>query len=283
MKKLMMIALSAVLLAGCMGNSKSEQDALQRELDSLRNANAEKDSEMEECFALIDQVNEGFRVIKEAEGQFDVKDGNIEANKRNELVSNMEFVQNKMKENRELIDQLKKKISGSNSKLQALMNQVNKLEADYKAQSEQIQKLQEELAARDVIIEQQTSQINNLNENVNNLTTENEQQSAEIAAQDKALNKAWFVFGTKKELKDNKILDSGEVLQNSNFNKSYFTEIDIRYVKDIKLESKSAKLLSNHPSGSYELAKNAQGLYELHITNPTQFWSVSKYLVVLVK
>ncbi len=284
MKKIMLIAISAVLMAGCFENkSQPQENPLQRELDSLKNVNVEQAAELEECMSLIDQVNEGFRVIKEAEGQFDVRDANLEAGNRDEMMSHMQFVQAKLQENRELIETLKKKVSNSNSKLAALVNQVNRLEADYKAQCERIQQMEEELAARDVVIEQQSTQISELSENVSNLTAENEQQTAEIAAQDKELNKAWFVFGTKKELKDNKILDGGEVLQNSNFNRNYFTEIDIRYVKEIQLQSKSAELLTNHPANSYELTKNAQGLYELHITNPSQFWSVSKYLVVKVK
>ena len=88
--------------------------------------------------------------------------------------------------------------------------------------------------------------------------------------------------GTKKELREQRILEGSDVLR-ADFNKSYFTKIDTRVDKEIKLYSKSAKLLTTHPAGSYNLVKDKQDQYELHITNPTQFWSVSKYLVVQVK
>lgn len=280
----MSVALCAVLLAGCFGNgNKTEENPLQHELDSLMNVNQSQAEELQECMSLIDQVNEGFRMIKEAEGQFDVRDANLESGQRDQMMSNMQFVQSKLQENRELIAQLKKKVSGSNSRLAALVNQVNKLEADLQAQNDRLRQMEQELADRDLIIEQQNEQIGALNESVNELEVENAERSAEIAAQDKELNKAWFVFGTKKELKDNKILDGGEVLQNGNFNKNYFTEIDIRYVKEIQLHSKSVDVLTTHPASSYQLSKDAQGFYELHITSPAQFWSVSKYLVVKVK
>lgn len=280
----MILAFSAVMLSACFGTGyKNEENPLQHELDSLRNANSEQAEELSECMSLIDQVNEGFRLIKEREGQFDVNNGNLEMSNRDKMIGNIQFVQETMQKNRELIDLLKQKLGNSNSKLAALIKQVEKLDADYKEQSARISQMEEELASRDIIIEQQSEQISNLNENVNTLTAENEERTAEIAAQDKELNKAWFVFGTKSELKDQNILNKGEVLQNGNYNKNYFTEIDIRYVKDIQLQSKSASILTNHPSNSYELKKNAEGLYELHITNPTQFWSVSKYLVVQVK
>jgi hypothetical protein len=114
------------------------------------------------------------------------------------------------------------------------------------------------------------------------LQTQNTQNGETISAQDKQLNTAWFVFGTKKELKEQHIIEGGKVLQ-ANFNKNYFTKIDIRNSREIKLYSKSARILTIHPSGSYSLAKDANKQYVLKITNPQIFWSTSKYLVILVK
>ena len=96
------------------------------------------------------------------------------------------------------------------------------------------------------------------------------------------MNTAWYVFGTKKELKDQRIVEGGKVLQ-ANFNKSYFTKIDIRVDKVVNLYSKSAKILTTHPSSSYTLTRDANKQYTLRITNPELFWSTSKYLVVVVK
>ena len=69
----------------------------------------------------------------------------------------------------------------------------------------------------------------------------------------------------------------------SNFNKNYFTKIDIRVDKEIKLYSKDAKMLTAHPASSYTLTQDNNKQYVLRITNPQVFWSTSKYLVVLVK
>ena len=139
------------------------------------------------------------------------------------------------------------------------------------------------IADRDVQIAQQGEQIETLNEDVSNLSAENAQKQETIQKQDKDLNAAWFVFGTKAELKEQKILQSGDVLKSSNFNRDYFTKIDIRVDKEIKLYSKSAKVLTSHPANTYTLTKDAKGQYVLRITNPTQFWSASKYLVIQVK
>ena len=107
--------------------------------------------------------------------------------------------------------------------------------------------------------------------------------------QEKALNTAWFVFGTKKELKDQNILTNTglfqkkQVLKDSDINKDYFTQVDIRTTKEIKLYSKSADVLTTHPAGSYALEKDDKDQLVLKISNPKDFWSVSRYLVIQVK
>ena len=115
------------------------------------------------------------------------------------------------------------------------------------------------------------------------------QKAKTVAEQDKALNTAWFVFGTKKELKDQNILTNTglfqkkQVLKDSDINKDYFTQVDIRTTKEIKLYSKSADVLTTHPAGSYALEKDDKDQLVLKITNPKDFWSVSRYLVIQVK
>ena len=127
-----------------------------------------------------------------------------------------------------------------------------------------------------------------LSKDISDLKADNEVKAALVQAQDKALNAAWFVFGTNSELKEQKIvtkkfLQKKKVLENDDFNKNYFTQIDIRKDKEIKLYSKDAKLLTSHPDGSYEFIKDKKGTLTLKILNPNSFWSISRYLVIEVK
>lgn len=59
-----------------------------------------------------------------------------------------------------------------------------------------------------------------LTQNVSQLSAENEEKSKTVAAQDKALNTAWYVFGTKSELKDQKILKGSDVLKDNDSTKN---------------------------------------------------------------
>ena len=84
------------------------------------------------------------------------------------------------------------------------------------------------------------------------LQEQNQQQDQTINQQYRQINAAWYAIGTKRELKDHNILKSGDVLQ-GDFDASYFTEIDIRRVSQINLNSKKAEILTNHPEGTYTL------------------------------
>ena len=160
---------------------------------------------------------------------------------------------------------------------------VESLTKEVEQQSQRIQELEARLAEKDVQIAEQLQQIAALHTDVSSLDAENKEKARQVAAQDKELNAAWFVFGTKAELKEQRILSGGEVLSDGNFNTDYFTKIDIRYDKEIKLYSKGAKLLTNHPTDSYRLEKDSQNQYVLNITNPNKFWAASRYLVIQVK
>ena len=145
-----------------------------------------------------------------------------------------------------------------------------------------------ELDKKDIHIAELDETVANLNTNVSELTEETTQKTQTINQQDKQLHTAWFVFGTKDELKKQNILTkdglfSKTKLLEKDFNKDYFTKIDIRIDKEIKLYSKDAKMLTSHPSSSYTLAPDANKQYVLRITDPNLFWSTSKYLVIQVK
>ena len=283
MKKILIFVACALALGACNMTGEQQETALQ-ELDSLQKIINEKDMELDDILGIFNEVQEGIRRINEAEGRVTIAEGNPESASTKEVIhENMEFIKDAMQQNRDLIAQLQQKLKNSSIKNTKMQQTIENLQAQIDAQATRIQELEASLAEKDALIESQGEAIAGLSNDVASLTEENKAKTEKVQQQDKELNSAWFVFGTKSELKEQKILDKGDVLKSGDFNKNYFTKIDIRYDKDIKFYSKSAQLLSTHPAGTYQLVKDKQGQYELHITDPQKFWSVSKYLVVQVK
>ena len=242
----------------------------------------QRDDQLNDMMATMNEIQEGFRQITEAENHVNIAKEGEGANKSEQIKENIKFIAQRMEENRALLRKLRVQLEKSTFKGDQLRKTVDRLMKQLDEKDQQLQQLREELDAKDIHISELDETINHLNTRVTRLKTDNSQKEQTISNQDKQLNTAWFVFGTKSELKEQHILESGKVLQ-SNFNKSYFTKIDIRVDKEIKLYSKSAKLLTTHPAGSYTLAQDANKQYVLQITNPEIFWSTSKYLVILVK
>lgn len=283
MKKILLFVACVLGLSAC-NLTGEKQDAIQQERDSLQRIINEKDMELDDILGTFNEVQEGIRKINEAEGRVTIAEGSPESASTKEIIrENLQFIQDAMQHNRELIAQLQEKLKNSSIKATKMQKTIESLQAQIDAQTARIQELEASLAEKDALIEVQGNAIAGLSNDVASLTEENKAKTEKVQQQDKELNTAWFVFGTKSELKEQKILTSGDVLKSGDFNKDYFTKIDIRYDKDLKFYSKSAQLLSTHPAGSYQLVKDKQGQYELHITDPQKFWSVSKYLVVQVK
>ncbi|MBE6264327.1 MAG: hypothetical protein E7104_10360 [Prevotella sp.] len=284
MKKLLVFGLGlfAIAFTACKQNKAQSDIAGMTQNDSLQNIISQKDSEINDMMGIMNEIQEGFQKINEAENRVSiVKDGEG-ANKAQQIRENIQFIAKTMKKNRELIAKLQDQLGKSSLKGTQLKATIDNLLKQLDEKDQQLQQMRAELDAKDIHISELDETINNLNTNVSNLTTESTQKSQTISAQDKQLHTAWYVFGTKKELKDQRIIQDGKVLQ-ANFNKSYFTKIDIRNTKEVKLYSKSARLLTMHPSSSYTLTRDASKQYVLTITNPDLFWSTSKYLVIQVK
>jgi len=283
MKKLFfMVCCAALLMTGCKDGKNTPGLASVQQTDSLNDVIAQKDSEINEMMGTLNDIEEGFRLINEAENRVALLKNGEGTSKKQNLKENIQFIAERMKQNRELIAKLQKQLESSTLKGGQLKKTIDNLTAQLEAKDKQLLALREELDKKDIHISELDETIGNLNTNVSNLSADNQQKAETINAQDKQLNTAWYVFGTKKELKGQHILEGGKVM-NGNFNKIYFTKIDIRNTTEIKLYSKSAKLLTAHPASSYSLTHDASKQYVLRITNPQIFWSTSKYLVVLVK
>jgi len=283
MKKTFVFVLCSIALASCnLGKEKDADIKATQERDSLNQIIAQKDNEINEMMATFNQIEEGFRAISEAEGRVTLNRSGEGSSAQSRIQENMQFIQQTMQQNKVLIEKLRQQLKGSSVKSEQLQKTLDNLTKQLETKSQEIEQLRAELAARDIHIAELDQEVTHLNENVSNLTEQNQQRQEVITNQDKELNTAWFVFGTKKELKEQHIMEGGEVLK-SNFNKDYFTKIDIRQWKEIKLFSRKAEMKTPHPAGSYSLDRDENDQYVLHILDPQKFWSTSKYLVILVK
>ncbi len=284
MKKIFAIPMLLLLFAtlSCQEKKQVKTEDEDERIDSLLLANRQKDAEINDMLSTFNEIQEGLRLISETEDQITILKDDETGSNSERIKASLQAISNQMKLNRDLLAKLRQQLRESSTASEQMKKSMETLTQQLETKEQEIAALRDELQKKDIQIAELDEVVDNLNSNVNELTQENTSKAQTISTQDKALNTAWYVFGTKKELKAQNIIDGDHVLR-SNFNQDYFTKIDIRVDKEIKLYSKSAKILTAHPESSYTLTQDANKQYILRIQDADKFWSTSKYLVVVVK
>jgi hypothetical protein len=241
--------------------------------------------------------------------QIMVKDSmyNYYASYMNDIKSNLDLIQGKQKTifdkqaNPEMLSVEDPNLIADIQNLGVLLNEnkskIAKLKAEIKnnktqmgAFEEMILTLSEEVEAKNMEIFQLQQDLENVDAAFGELFVAFQEKAADLENVTLALNTAYFSYGTKKELIDNKVITTeGGVLgigKNNelapDFNKNYFTEVNINDLKEIPLGFTKVEITTNHPSSSYQLVGEGK-IEKLVIKDPKAFWSISKYLVMVVK
>jgi predicted RNase H-like nuclease (RuvC/YqgF family) len=212
----------------------------------------------------------------------------MNASQKQRIIEDIAMLHQLLQKNKELTASLQKKLKNANLKIGDLEETIAGLEL-------LVRNMEAQANEQDIVIADLTTEVKKLNVDINQLNqkilaveTVSQQKSQIIDEQMESLNKAYYAFGTMKELKDNGIIEkSGGVIGigktaviKTDFNRDYFTEIDIRNFDFLRLMAKKAELISVHPEGSFHFT-GKRGGDTLFIDNTKDFWKASKYLVVL--
>lgn len=272
-----------ILLVAC-NQQKVEQ--LQVKNDSLAVASLQKDSLITDFVKSLNDISNNLDQIKKKENIISLNaQRNVELNKdvKDKISDDVKSIYDMMIKNKNLITSLSKKLRASNLKIKEFQIMIDRLKKELQEKDFEIRNLRNKLAGLNI-------EIDSLNLALDTLYIENTQKTKVIGEQKNELNTAYYVFGTDKELKDQKIISKkggfvgigGVRKLIHDFNKDYFTKIDISETKTIEIFMKKAEIITNHPSDSYEIYGEDK-VDSLVIINPKKFWSVSKYLVIKVK
>lgn len=302
MRKILYFVAALVVMAGIASMSsckkdkaevaKVNQDSIDNLAltDSLATIRAEKDT----LAALMMEVSDGMNQILDMQNQMSVENLNSDSpDKKIQLRNNILAIQQGIVEQKQRVAQLEKRLKQSTNYSDAMKKQIASLKQQLDHQESIINSLTAQLQAAHVTIK-------NLNTKVDSLNTENAHvtsayNSASSRAQEETqrannlvneMNVCYYVVGSKKELKRQKIIETGFLkktrVMEGDFTQSYFTKADKRTLNRIALHSKKAEIMSRHPSGSYVI-EDEGGQKVLKITNPSRFWELSNYLVVKIK
>lgn len=291
MKKFRFIILTMALLLSmlaCNQKEKRQIDLLTKENEELRNEAKSKDSTINQFFLLLNEIEQNLAEVKQKQQVISknaIQDGELKNDVREQIDQDIQTINELMDKNRKTIGYLNRKLKESNLKVAEFERMLSQTMQQLDEKDAEITALKETLTTLNFSIEK-------LNAKVDTLTEDNIALTVKVNKQTETINTAWYAFGNKKELLEHGVVDkTGGFLgigkttkMKDNFDHSYFTKIDISQTKNIDLFVKKAKVITTHPSDSYQLTVDDKGRIEkLEIINPEKFWSASRYLVIEVE
>lgn len=285
MKKFVsIIATGMLLLTACNGGKvKQLEDAKLMTDDSLRVALANQDS----LLVLLNDITDGMNQIKDLEKILsNSSDLTAESQSRKDQIKNdMIAIQQALQERRERLAGLEAKLKKSQGYSATLQRTVDNLKAEIANQETTISTLRNDLAVAKIQIADLGTKVDSLNTTVANVTEEKVKAEEATTTAVNELNTCYYAIGTKKELKEAKIIETGFLrktkLLQADFQQNYFTKGDKRTLITIPTHAKKAKVITNMPEGSYDI-QDIDGFKVINVTNPEKFWSMSNYLVIQV-
>ncbi len=291
MNKLNLIIASIIVIltaTSCNQKEKRQIDLLTKENEALRHDSQSKDSTINQFFLLLNEIEQNLAEVKQKQqviSKNTIQNGELKDDVREQIDQDIQTINELMDKNKKTISYLNKKLKESNLKIAEFERMLAQTVQQIEERDAEIVDLKEKLTALNFSVE-------TLNAKVDTLTENNIELTHKVTVQTEVINAAWYAFGSKKELLENGIIDkTGGFLgigkttkMKADFDNSYFKKIDISQVKTLDLFVKKAKIITTHPSDSYQLITGQNGTVEkIEITNSEKFWSASKYLVIEVE
>jgi predicted nucleic acid-binding Zn-ribbon protein len=290
MKKMLSIALAALLFVGCAGGDEPnpEMEKLKAEKEAVVKEAASKDSTINSFMESLNEIEDNLREVKQRQGNIsESSKGNAElqGNAKDRINEDINYINELMEENKNKIGSLQSKLKKSNLKIAEFEKMIQRMTEQLAEKDKEIGTLKEQLAAMNI-------QITEMSTSIDNLRNESTGKTQVIEQQTQKMNTAYYCVGTYKELRDNRVVNKEggflglgkKKILKSDFNQDYFTQIDVSKVMTIPINAKNAKVITTHPTSSYKIEMDGKKKAKsLTITNPDQFWKSSKYLVITVE
>jgi peptidoglycan hydrolase CwlO-like protein len=291
----LMVALVLVLIIGTVVVSKNNKNRasdallLQGQKLEMTNQLSQRDSIINGWVADFNEIESDIQKITARENVLTMQsnDPEISKDKKAEILKELAIVKDMIDSNKKKLSSLNAQLHNSGIKIASLQSQIDTLNANIARRDNDMAVLKTDLENRNV-------QIGQLNEKVGTMQTVILNDSTKISQQTAEINKAYVVSGTYKALKEKGVLvkEGGvlglgkkESLQENFKNDNLFTQVDITKTKTIPVNSKSAKLVTEHPASSYKMVmdeSNNKIIAYIEIEDPATFWKLSKYAVVEV-
>ncbi len=287
-RSLCAVVVASMMLTSCDTPATKEKLAETQTLnDSLMFVTLQQQNEIADLVGTLGEISTQLDRVNNA---INVPDGDEKSDllsQRERLMKKLEAVQQRIEEKQQALDALQKKYASALGQNKELKKTIDRMQGEINGYIARIQEYETEIQTKNQQIAQLGNDLASTQDSLSHVSSENASQKTVMAAQDKMLNSGFYIVGSKKELKNVGVLGkdglfSATKISSNTFDASVFHQIDIREVTEIPLGSRDAKIMSSMPKDSYKLEKDYDKNLKIVILDPAQFWSITRYLVVVI-
>jgi myosin heavy subunit len=288
--KISVFLIAAFVMVSCNQKQLEQQQdeiaLLNHENETLRQEAIEKEENLNEFFESMAQIRDNLNEIKVRQNLITEETRDKEQlgqDVRKQIDEDLAMISKLMDDNRQRLASINRQLRDSNIKIDEFEKLVASLTVEIEERNVEISMLRDNMNELNIHNEA-------LAETINKLEEETQEQWNVIEQKTEQINTAYFVYGTRRELQDNEIIDrQGGVLGigrtsvvNSNVKTDYFTRVDITQVESVEVPGKKLRLVSVHPEDSYLVETSDEQASQIIIEDPEKFWSNTRYLVVSI-
>lgn len=280
MKKIIFIAIVSALIVACKGPQTpvtagvSAKDSLIREVQR-------RDSSVMAYIRSINNIQKGIDTLM-MEAKILKMHEERPTSDTSALISDLKTIRKLILKNQKDITALERKLRISREQNQDLVDLGENLSKQLNEKDSEIAAIQQTLFKTRASL---ANTVKQLNDSINVII----QQRAQISMLQIKGNTVYFVIGTQKDLKNGGIImvNGGVVglgrvpTPGPDMSTSGFKSADLTNLHQINLDGRFVRMVTPHPTDSYRITTGSAD--KIIITDPEDFWSKSKYLIIIIK
>jgi chromosome segregation ATPase len=279
-------------------NNRTQIELLNQQNSTLNTTIDNRDSLVNEMAGMFDEIEQNLTFVRNKRDQMISVPQEGGKSQKEILVADIKLMNEMLEESSKKIEELDKMLKASGIDIKSFKNKIAQLNTSIAEQDNNIQQLRAELEQRDYKIADMDSQIVQLKSDIaskeDSIVYKSQiiaEKSQTIEEKENEMNEVYFVAGTYDQLADKGVLTKEGGFMGIGKNKAIrddvtennFEKLDMRNTSHFKLNTKKAKLISQHPDNSYRLVEQNDKIAFLEIENPAEFWKLTKYVIVETK
>ncbi len=308
MKNFTISLIIAIFLSLLLAVCNDDEAAHLRNRNRLLKLQAQgQDSVIQEFLVFFDAFEGNLNMIMEKENLLTLEDidPELSPDQKEKILTDLQIINDLLDQNQLIIKKLKQQVTNSNGKLTQFEFLVDSLQLDLRIRKRDQYLKQSaivELSQQQHAQSQELDSLEMINQRLISLSRVQAEVIAEqessiyqkedtIRQKDEALKRGYYIVGSEKDLLDKNVIKKDGLIPGlgkkykviPELDQSVLTPVNISEFEGMWVVSNKVRLASQHPVDSYHFhLVNDDKMRSLQIIDSERFWSMSKYLVVVI-